>query len=193
LRPGDRGGAADPLEVVRRELHRDERLIWAGRAGAAALARSKLGKGFLGGALVVGAFPVTLLLKGDVPLAKGQNTLQLMPLVLPLVGAFLLGLLLALEPLWAAYRARTTVYAISDRRLLIVNLFPLRQAQSFPPETLNTLECTDRADGSGDLLFRKIVTGSGRSRQTKRFGFFGLPEVRRVGDMVRRLATGGWQ
>jgi hypothetical protein len=181
----------DPLEVVRRALHPEEQLIWAERAEAMALARSRLGWGFLAGVVVVGVFPLTRLLKGDLPLAKGENVLDLTPMLLPLGGAFLFGLLLVLEPLWAAYRARTTLYAISDRRLLIVNLFPLRQIQSFPPEELNMLECTERPDGSGDLVFREAVMGSGRSRQTKRFGFFGVPEVRRVEDEVRRLAARG--
>ncbi len=181
----------DPLEVVRRALHPEEQLIWAECAEAMALARSRLGWGFLAGVVVVGVFlyPIPLLFEGDIPLAKGQNVLDLIPWLLPLGGTFLFGLLLVLEPLWAAYRARTTLYAISDRRLLIVNLFPLREIQSFPPEDLNMLECTERPDGSGDLVFREIVTGSGRSRQTKRFGFFGVPEVRRVEDEVRRLAA----
>ncbi len=189
----DRREAApgDPLEVVRRELRPDERLIWAGHAGVVALARSKLGRGFLAGVVVVGFAVVMLayLLTGDLPMAEGGNALHLMPLIMPLGGGFLFGLLLALEPLWAAYRARSTLYAISDRRLLIVNMFPIRQVQSFPPEALNTLECTERPDGSGDLVFRKAATGSGRSRQIKRFGFYGIPEVRRVEDEVRRLAA----
>jgi hypothetical protein len=95
------------------------------------------------------------------------------------------------------------VYAISDRQLLIVNLFPRHRVRSFLPHDFNVLECTERADGSGDVVFREVtkkssymwtsgMNGGGSYSPPKvvKRGFFGVPEVRRVEAEIRRLAAG---
>lgn len=49
---------------------------------------------------------------------------------------------------------RTTAYAITDRRTLVVRELFGRRANSIAPSRINTVEHRQRADGLGSVLFR---------------------------------------
>src|SRR3546814_1139975 len=57
-------------------------------------------------------------------------------------------------PLRAARGARHTVYAITDRRLFILELYPRRRLRSFAPAELEAPRVQDRGKGRGDVIFR---------------------------------------
>ena len=113
----------------------------------------------------------------------------------------LVGLGFLSQPIIAAARARKTVYAITDRRLLIITS-GLRSVRvdSYPLDSINILERTDRANGYGDIVFHKeteptrVVTGflyyEKQGGGVTRTGFLGIPEVRKVEEAIQRLAPG---
>src|SRR3546814_10041756 len=53
-------------------------------------------------------------------------------------------------PLRAARGARHTVYAITDRRLFILELYPRRRLRSFAPAELEAPRVQDRGKGRGE-------------------------------------------
>jgi hypothetical protein len=76
---------------------------------------------------------------------------------------------------------------------------PVR-VDSYPLDSINILERTDRANGYGDIVFHKeteptrVVTGflyyEKQGGGVTRTGFLGIPEVRKVEEAIQRLAPG---
>lgn len=84
-------------------------------------------------------------------------------------------------------------YAITDRRLLIVERYPARRVTSYTASDIQAIERTERADGSGDVIFRREQSYqrraySGSLGMARKIGFFGVSDVRRVEGEIRRLA-----
>jgi hypothetical protein len=106
-----------------------------------------------------------------------------------------LGIGFASAPWWR--RRAPLVYAVSDRRLLIIRAGPKSRVRSFGPADLQDLEIDERPDGSGDLIFRREtmlvphpVDDKTRNRalpRVRRTGFLGVPDVRRAAAAVRKL------
>ena len=111
-----------------------------------------------------------------------------------------IGAALVSAPWWRPKRARSTIYAISDQRLLIIRGWPNRVVRSFGPDEIERLERREREDGSGDLIFRQEVAPHVHSHPHRPYaryhmrvhpiGFFGIPDVRRVEAAVRALQRG---
>ena len=106
----------DPLETARRALEPGETLIWADRPSPEALARTKLPqviRGVLGLAVIA-----ALHWFGFVPdwRESGRNLLVLTFLI----AAGLYCVFLIATPSLAKRSAATTVYAVTDRRLMIL-------------------------------------------------------------------------
>lgn len=170
------------LDVARAALDPDEQLVWAEWASPARLARERLPLALFG-LLWTGALAGARRAAGTPP--SGFTAV---------VGAAfaLLGVAALIAPGWAWLVGRATVYAITDGRLLILEGFPWRRARSFGPGDITLCERTERADGSGDLIFRseREIERQDRGRttwRTRRVGFLGIPEVRRVEAAVRAL------
>ncbi len=66
------------------------------------------------------------------------------------------GLVMLASPWWVRARARRTVYAITDKRILTLVAGRTLKATSIVPERIAKLERSERRDGSGSL---KIVSG----------------------------------
>ena len=108
---------------------------------------------------------------------------------------------IALSPLWRQRSRRRTVYAITDRRLLIIRAGTVRRVRSFTPDDIQDLDRRERPDCTGDLIFshetlirddlrlRRDGPPHYRSRRHA-LGFFGIPEVRRVEAAVQALRDG---
>ncbi|MBA4066387.1 MAG: hypothetical protein C0501_22270 [Isosphaera sp.] len=111
-----------------------------------------------------------------------------------------LGMLLA--PVWAAYKATNTVYVVTDRRAVVFDGGWSTHVRSFGPADLTAVERRQRPDGSGDLILAKEpywVPGHtsgppGRGHHVpggwsvREIGFFGIPRVREVEQLIRNLA-----
>ncbi|MGI9436559.1 MAG: hypothetical protein ACR2Q4_17315 [Geminicoccaceae bacterium] len=171
-----------PLEIASAEMAAGERLIWAetslpGNAKRRIWPLSLLGWLFL-----------LLCLTWMVKAFAASFWLVLMGL--PFIAA---SLGFALMPWWWPSYTRHVVYAISDRRLLIIRDWPRRRVTSYGPDDIDVVERRERGDGSGDVIFRREEhrklrhhhDPQGKRRVGEReIGFFGVPDVRQVEDAI---------
>jgi len=179
------------LSIAEKELAPGEKVVWADRPRPGALARRE-GPRFLMGlpftlfALVwmAGAFSATQKASHD---AGPFVFFPLFGLIFVAVGGFML-----LSPLRAMAKARSTIYAITNERLLIIEGGRTRRVTSFTAGDIQQIERTERADGSGDVVFRRELPPTRRNSisfngnwSATRIGFFGVSDVRRVEAAVR--------
>ena len=118
--------------------------------------------GFGGGHGIDGAFSKFALLWGSMFIAAGTAML--------------------LSPLWACWCAMRTLYAITDRRAILVDV-PLWRAtiRSFSGERLAEVVRRENPSGDGDLIFERELTGVKKGHATYReIGFFAIDQVRAV-------------
>ena len=190
----DQGVAA--IAVAEKELAPGEKLIWADQPRAGALARRELPKAFFG--IPFTAFAVFWVTGAYVATQKSSNT---GPFVFfPLFGLLFVaaGLYMLLSPLRAMIKARSTFYAITGGRLLIIEGRWSRTVTSFTSADIQQIERTERSDGSGDVVFRRDFPTSRRNTisfngnwSATRIGFFGVSDARRVEVSVRQLSQQG--
>jgi hypothetical protein len=166
-------------QIARGELHPGEILRWVGRPDPVALARSRQGY-FWFGLLFLG-FSILW----ETGAAKDSDVRPFMllwgvPFILCGAGM----VLYAPASLWLAHRI---VYAVTDRRLMIVHDLAGRRVESFGRSDINALDITERLDGSGDVVFWERVVRGGEGDETRRRGFFGTAAVRDVARLVDAL------
>ncbi len=104
-----------------------------------------------------------------------------------LVGAGML-----FSPIFFYRSALRTVYAITDRRAIVIEGNWTQQIQSYLPSQLGSFQRQQRSDGSGSIIFREEVSyGHKGQRRTKQYGFFEIPNVREVERMLQELGQQG--
>ncbi|MEW6207400.1 MAG: hypothetical protein AB1631_03470 [Acidobacteriota bacterium] len=103
--------------------------------------------------------------------------------VFPLFGIpfVLIGMGMLAAPLWAYRSAKRTVYAITNRRALVISFGRAKKVQSYFEQDIGDINRTERADGSGNLIFRAEETTDNRGNvRLNQIGFFGVRDVRQV-------------
>lgn len=100
-----------------------------------------------------------------------------------------IGLGMMASPLWLARRAQRSVWVITARRIALMTLGRRGvTVRSIAPRDLFAVERTEKADGSGTL---KLIFGEGRDSDGDKVErsetLQGIPDVRRVEDIIRRL------
>jgi hypothetical protein len=97
-----------------------------------------------------------------------------------------LGIYMLSWPMRAWRQARTTVYALTDRRALIVKpaLFGAFRVLSFPPEGLALIQFQERDDGSGDIVFENRKAWYGMREPS---GFMAIARARDVETLLRKF------
>lgn len=176
----------DPLRVAGAELASGERLVWADRPDPKARTRRSWPRLAFGAVvtLIAGAWSVQAM--------ATHGGLALTGLVFVAIG-----ILITTLPLWRR-RDGQTVYAITDRRLMIIRDGANRRVRSFQPDDIETLERRERPDGSGDVIFARETLVPDRVRgnragppyqgfRRRAIGFFGIADVQRVEAAVRAL------
>jgi len=181
------------------EVCPDEKVYWVGRPSVSrlvvvfAIPFVLLGLGCF--ALVV--FITTFVWTFPPPVAPGREWGRMIVSVFFLLPFCCTGLLLIGTPIWAFVEARRTLYAVTDRRLILSR--PIFngsiRTKSFLTDDVGPLERLERADGSGDLLFglaREFRRKDG-TNALGRQGFFGIAQVREVESLIRAtLLADGW-
>lgn len=190
----------DVQRLVQSELRSGERLLWAAQPRPGAYRKQAIG-------LMIFAVPWTAFavfwvvsagwgtgwFGGDRHGGDGPPGLfMLFPLFgLPFV---LIGLGMFSAPYWLGRKAARTAYAVTDRRAIVFEGSAVgsgTKVQSFQPERLTLMTRTERADGSGDLVFEEFRERVGTGSRTVRRGFVGIDRVREVEDLIANTLLAG--
>jgi hypothetical protein len=108
---------------------------------------------------------------------------ELIFVLFPLFGVpfILVGLGMLTSPYWAYRKAQKTLYAVTDRRVLIASFGRSKKVESYFEQDIGDISRTERADGSGDIIFRtEEYTNRRGSQRTKAIGFWAVANVRQV-------------
>ncbi len=178
-------------QILQRELDPDELLIWQARPAPLSLVLASSSRFLFG--IPFFAFSVFWtwmatggLANGRTPHATGFGWFGfLWGGMFMLIGASML-----LSPLWAWWVARHTLYAITDRRALLIEAPFRRTIQTFADERLSTIVRRENASGSGDIIFERQASRGGKGRTVYRdVGFFGLTDAKRVEQLLRATSA----
>lgn len=103
----------------------------------------------------------------------------------------IIGLCLVLSPIYRFIKARRMIYAVTDRRVIILSQFPSRTVQSFERQRLGRVDKKVGGGGAGNLTFFTEIREGYDSNHTARYGFFATPDVAGAEAEVRRLIAAG--
>ena len=172
------------------ELGQGERVVWSAQPVPSTFARGSIFLVLFG--VVWTAFSVFWVVMASAGVSKGPKIALLFPLFgVPFV---LIGIGMLTSPIWMRKSAGRTLYAITDRRALIVSrsVFGRTTVNSFEPARLGSTEHAYNPDGSGDIIFDSSTwVDSDGDRRSRRVGFLGVPEVRQVIPLIQNLAQQG--
>lgn len=179
------------LAEARALLQPEEALVWADRPDPRMLARAKVPqviRGSLGLAAIAGFFWFSFLPRWP----EGAFGALL---ALFLVGAMLYCLWLMAGPLLAPTQAIRSLYAITDRRVMVLETWPFRRFRSFAPADLDAPLVSPVAPGLGApglgtvvFVHRKLPwwwrsAGGG----TRIEAFYGIAGAQQVAEEIDRL------
>jgi hypothetical protein len=176
-------GLASRLES---ELERGEKLVWVGQPRPSLHARATL-------PIFLFAVPWTVFSVGWLVMAtRGEGGLGILFFIFGLPFVWI-GLSMLSTPYRALRAARETVYAITDRGVVIIQGGPGKSTvRRYGPKNLHKMTRTENADGSGNLIIETEVTRSSRGREsTTEHGFIGIERVHEVDALVRRAHLPG--
>ena len=175
----------DPVraeQIALGQLNPGERLLWSGSPAPGAAAVSGVPV-TLFGIMFIG-FAVTWISGAISATGQAAGAWSLFPLFG--VPGLLIGVALLLGPLWYAIAAAHTVYAVTEGRALIITGSRARTVRSYTSADVDEVVRVERPDGSGSVFFATRTTTSARgSTRRRRIGFVGIPEVRRVEQLIR--------
>jgi len=188
-----------PLEaekMLRSELNLHEKLIWIGQPLA-----NRAGRGSL--PLVLFGIPwtafsifwVVMALSIGSHVSSGSSPFSFLPFLFPLFGVpfVLIGVWMLSSPYWMRRKAQKIVYALTDRRALILS--PTWRGGvsvlSIAPEQLGARERVQNPDGSGSLIFTQLTTtrrraGPDGGTYAVTVGFENIADVRDVDTLLDR-------
>ncbi|WP_085905285.1 PH domain-containing protein [Kiloniella majae] len=148
----------NPLERVRSELMENEQLIWADRPVSERFYRKKI-KAAIAGKFMIGFIILWILGVTYTSFSSGNLFgLSLVIVALPLL--FIVRKLLN-KPNEARQRTEQTYYAITDKRLLIIDDYKRKSVESYDLKKIQFLEHSENKDGTGDIYFTKsLITTS---------------------------------
>lgn len=179
----------NPLDVARAALLPGETLLWADRPDPRVLARARLPQTIRGvlGLVVIGGF-LWLSFVPDWP-----GGLRGLLFGLFIAAALAYALWLAAAPLFAPRAAANTVYAVTDRRVLVLADWPRRRWQAFGPADLDDTLVAPALPGLGTVVFvnRKLPwwqRGLGNNYRIE--AFFGIPDAQEVAARIDALKAG---
>lgn len=106
---------------------------------------------------------------------------------------FLIGLWMLGGPFWIYRKAQRTLYAITNKRCLIMVLGRTKKIKSYDIDEIPNIDKTEYSDGSGNIIFAKEVhvgmrDDNGRRRvSTEKIGFYRIENVREVEKKLRAI------
>ncbi len=90
-------------------------------------------------------------------------------------------------------KAKMTIYALTNLRTIVLTgkFFGGFTVESFEPSRLTSMTRSQRADGSGDLIFEQFTKKQGSGTTTIRRGFIGVENVRQVEELIHSTLLAG--
>ena len=164
--------------VFAAELASGENLLWQSRPGAGAYALAHMRAVIM----ALSFFIIAIIWHTTVKRGGMMSQLDLVTWLFAAVGV-----LYVLMPVWALVKAKWFVfYALTNQRLMIMQVFPRSRVQSFPIKTLNRVVTHNVHTGGGTLLIDApgAVT---KNPAVPRAGFYGVRYVAKVAEAVQTL------
>jgi hypothetical protein len=172
-------------QIATRQLDSGERLLWSGSPTGGSMALSALPAALFGIPFTgFAVFWIVTAWSGTRHMPHGMTPFQFFPLFgIPFL---IVGFGILTSPLWAYLTAKSTVYAVTDRRAMIMVGWPRAAVQSYGPADIRDLQRVEGADGRGTLMFASQVwTGNNGFPRSSRIGFVGISDVRAVEQLIR--------
>ena len=174
------------------ELQSSENLYWTGiadpaRAAISALPAAVFGIPFAGFAL----FWITQAYRATSHISHNSNNSFANGFsVFPLFGVpfLLIGLGVILAPLWAYLKGSSTVYAVTNQRVMIITGNGSRTVKSLTPADIVGVDYRERPDGSGDIAIQtNSIIRTNNSMSQMKVALVGVPNVKEVARQVLNL------
>ena len=110
--------------------------------------------------------------------------------VFPVFGLpfVVIGLGIVLAPLWAYLKGRSTVYAVTNQRVMVISGGGTRSVKSYTPADIVSVEHRERPDGSGDVVIcTNSIMRSNNAVSKVKVALLGIPNVKEVAQQVMTL------
>lgn len=159
-------------------ISKDENLLWQSRAGAGAFALAHMRAVVMGVAFIAFAIFWSVMV-------QRMGSMPALALVTWVFGA--IGVGYSLVPLAAYIKGKWFVfYALTNQRLIVMELFPKQQSKSFPLNSVERVVQHNVSLNQGTLL---IDAPGARSKNPSRphAGFYGVKHVANVQKSVETL------
>jgi len=173
------------------ELQGGESLLWSGPANPGRSAMAALPVALFGIPFAAFAFSfMSNAYRNTHNLANHPNTLAGGFSVFPLFGLpfLLIGVGVTLSPLWIYLKGRSGVYAVTNRRVMLISGTSSRSVKSIIPTDIAGVNYRERPDGKGDVLIRTNSVARTNNGTTQIVvGLYGVPNVKEVAGLVMKL------
>ncbi|MEQ9689609.1 MAG: hypothetical protein RLO48_07750 [Bauldia litoralis] len=168
---------ASPMIAAQREMRSREKLVWAGRPVRWTAIRKAL-SGVLTGLVIIA---IAAVWSGFAYILTANDDAGSVFRIFPYIGFFfaLFGLAIALSGLLSFRRTNSTLYALSDQRLVTVSERPKKIVRAIDLAGITRVVTKEGWGGSGALT---VFTG-----RTGRETLLGVPGVARVAADLDRL------
>ena len=84
---------------------------------------------------------------------------------------------------------RNTLYAVTDRRALILSVGNPQRTESYPPDKIEFLQRVRKKRGRGDIYFT-LLRGTGWARERYKHGFLDIEDAEHVARLMRETLLG---
>lgn len=176
----------DLRQLVKQELSEDEKVGWVGQPDPVAYARRSCG-GTVIGFMMTGFSLLWIAAAAGFKVPNFQRGADFFALLgFPFL---LMGILFLFSPVLLRKKAENIVYAITNRRIFLLERGANLTVQSLQPSQLHHLTCKERPNGSGHIIF-DVVDPNQKSTKgpTEYLAFIAIPDVRTVEKIVIALA-----
>jgi hypothetical protein len=175
--------------VVQPDVEPNEQILWVGQPNPARMAVESIGSFLFG--IVWTWFTISFIMSWMGPSGSsmwpggiwGFGGLAFYIFMAPFL---IIGLAMLASPLFSYLQGLRTFYAVTNKRILIIETGKSRKVQSYGEGDVGSLERTERPDGSGDLAFAKHYSkDSDGDQRTRDIKFVGIAQVRSVENIIR--------
>jgi len=192
---------SDPMieQLAQSELMSGEQLLWAGKPSPWRHARLNISMPIFGVALT--AFGIFIYLQFTAQMLRSATLFRSSSSGFSTIFQFILFLFIGtgfgmmLSPIWRFIKATTIVYAITDRRALIIEKFPTSVVRAYTATDMSGLKRQGN-ENQGDVIFaREVSVRRQRNEMTHMteshqviipIGFFGIANPRNVSEIMSR-------